>query len=714
MEENKETNTKSKETKPDSTSFSKNIVNKNRFNEGAHLVSEIKRHAPNLPQSKMSSDISSSHAQENLLEDEEEESALSQIANGVRNIKTNAQGDVSAFGQVKAAWDKIPKEVKAMIYPSLGYIAAGLGIIIIIIILIAAPAGLVQNVVSGVSSFGEKLGNFFTFQGFQTNHELVEKRETEYYETLQQVQEEFREKYQVEIDIDLITATLFYDRMMGDYNQDDTDDDNNDFEGEYTDANANSGGTDPDKAAANFYKVAKGHIKTLAKYMIIENDIYSSCSDTPSQSIDPVEEKDLAKKWGFFGGIHNLRTITNVYTYNKTFPYCEYKGDKVGYRDFFEQLETRRKELEDAGNKAELTAFLEEYYNKIEIENKVDEPDSASKNPNGNTDSSGNKRNPNNREANANQTSVQRELNEVTPMANENEGGSNQKNPNEPEVRWEMKSCSELGGVSEMDQDLGHVGCYLKDPDTVLYNASYQRESVYYYRLQEPMEKVSGLLQGKSFIENYYPEYVGEDTKEEDVKRIVDEIYSLYDMIREGSGKFTGSIGIATGEWYTWKQYDSAWKHVSLGGDPNVTLGKYGCLITSIAMQIAASGTPVSLPNFNPGTFVAAMPHAFDQNGNWLGGNTWASFAPNFKMIDQVELVGDTNVKADTIAQWISEGYYLVVRVKYNTGQHWVAITGVENGNVIMADPGDSSSTNMYSRYPETQGHNLTIKRFKG
>lgn len=709
MDQEKKTDNEAKDEKPSSASFRTNALNTNRLNGGAHLVSEIKRHAPNLPHSNENREMPLSSKGEDILDEEEEESALSQIAKGVKNAKTNLEGNVDVLAKIKTYWDKIPSFIKPMIPTILGYVAVAIAFVILIVILVAAPAGLVQNVVSGVSSFGEKLGNFFTFQGFQTDNELVAKRETEYYETLLAVQQEFREKYQVEIDIDLITATLFYNRMMGDYNVDNANDDKTETEGDA-------------QAAADFYKIAKGHIKTLARYMVIENTFESSCGDTPNQTVDPEEERDLAKVWGFFGGIHNQRKISNVYSYNESFLYCEYKGDRDGYRDLFEQIRTRRSELEDAGNEAELNAFLEQYYNKIEV-NK-EEPTPGEKNPSGGSGagdngSSSGKAPSGNQRPNTNKHQAQRQSNVIAIVEKNPNGGASDKNnaniDTSKTYRWEMKSCSELGAVIDEDGR-----CYQKDPTQIIYTASYQRESVYYYRLMEPMQLGWGLIDGKSFIEAYYPDYIGEDSKDEDVKRIVDEIYSLYDMIRSSKGRFTGnigyggSIGVATGEWYTWKQYDSAWRHVSLGGDPNVTLGQYGCLITSIAMQMVASGTPISLPNFNPGTFVAAMPQAFDRNGNWRGGNTWSSFAPNFRMTDQVELAGDTNIKADTIAKWISEGYYLVVRVKYVTGQHWVAITGVENGRVIMADPGDNTSTDMYSRYPETQGHALTIKRFRG
>ena len=44
------------------------------------------------------------------------------------------------------------------------------------------------------------------------------------------------------------------------------------------------------------------------------------------------------------------------------------------------------------------------------------------------------------------------------------------------------------------------------------------------------------------------------------------------------------------------------------------------------------------------------------------------------------------------------KGVYAAVEVKGNTGQHWVAIDGVNGSTINMMDP-SSNATDMWSRY---------------
>lgn len=582
-----------------------------------------------------------------------EDDSSSDETGGITETSIESATNVNIIDRAIAMWKKIPSFIRPIIPAIAGYVVMIIGFLLLTILIIAAPAALVQSVLSDVTTFGEKIGNLFTFKGFQTDREVAIKKENEFYEMLESTQEEFREKYNVEIDLEMITATLFYNRMLGDYTKDQLID-SDDYEEEYKEKE-DAETVSSDKELAEFYDVAKGHIKTLARYMLIENITNSSCSDKPSQTITPKTEKEMAQNWYFWGGFDNQRKIDNVYSYNKSFPYCAYKGDKPGYRNYYEQIDTRLVELQQGGSSDELADFYDQFFNK-ETEIKVID-------------------------------GVETEVETIVSK----------------------KSCSEIGGVIEEGQ------CYYKKSSDKIYTVSYQKDSVYYHRLMSPMKKVFSKYDNKTFIELYYPDYVGEETREKDIQRIVDGIYDLYEFIKKNGGinPIIGDIGVASGPWYTWKQSDAAWGQIRLGSS-SATIYWYGCLMTSIAMQMAASGTTITLPNFNPGTFVAAMPNAFDHRGNWIGGNTWASFAPNFKIIyNNISIPGDTNAKAAAIADYIRQGYYVVARVKY-TNQHWVAVTGVENGKIIMADPGGSGSTDMFLRYPETLTNSLTIKVFRG
>ena len=46
----------------------------------------------------------------------------------------------------------------------------------------------------------------------------------------------------------------------------------------------------------------------------------------------------------------------------------------------------------------------------------------------------------------------------------------------------------------------------------------------------------------------------------------------------------------------------------------------------------------------------------------------------------------------------IDQGYYVVVEVMGNTGQHWVAIDSVNGDHIFMYDPA-TQYTDLWSRY---------------
>ena len=51
-----------------------------------------------------------------------------------------------------------------------------------------------------------------------------------------------------------------------------------------------------------------------------------------------------------------------------------------------------------------------------------------------------------------------------------------------------------------------------------------------------------------------------------------------------------------------------------------------------------------------------------------------------------------------TLQGLLDQGYYVVAEVKGNTGQHWVAIDGINGSTVLMMDPA-SQSTSMWQEY---------------
>ncbi len=170
--------------------------------------------------------------------------------------------------------------------------------------------------------------------------------------------------------------------------------------------------------------------------------------------------------------------------------------------------------------------------------------------------------------------------------------------------------------------------------------------------------------------------------------------------------------GSSAGSYVGWKQTDSRWKDVVLGGgtDSSRSIGNIGCLATSISMLIAKSGAIDSLPtgntlkgNFNPGTFVEAMNRA----GGFTSGGllNWASVGkvvPNFVYDENSRqtLSGlSREAKLKAINNKISQANtYCVVEVKGGQGQHWVAVDSVSGTNIKMLDPG-SKATNLWKEY---------------
>ena len=169
------------------------------------------------------------------------------------------------------------------------------------------------------------------------------------------------------------------------------------------------------------------------------------------------------------------------------------------------------------------------------------------------------------------------------------------------------------------------------------------------------------------------------------------------------------SSSAASGNYVAWKQTDSQWSSIVLGGgtDQDRSIGKIGCLATSISMLIAKSGAVDSITNsdlkanFNPGNFVEAMNKVggFDSGGN-LQWYKVSSVVPSFSYSGTTSLSGLTKTeKLKTIKERTSQANtYCVLEVKGGQGQHWVAVDSVSNDGVKMMDPG-SKATDLWKQY---------------
>lgn len=174
------------------------------------------------------------------------------------------------------------------------------------------------------------------------------------------------------------------------------------------------------------------------------------------------------------------------------------------------------------------------------------------------------------------------------------------------------------------------------------------------------------------------------------------------------------------GEYSNWKQKTSLgapWGNVSLGC--GATINSVGCLITSIAMQIAYSGVPTgSIVDFNPGTFAQAMQAAkyIDCGGNLNSYAGISKLIPDFQFVGRIYLSGDDEKRNQTIKEYAAQGYYIVIEVrKAYGGQHWVALD-VKNSavadwkKIYIWDPASATRNTIDSKHQYKAGQFVYFK----
>ncbi|MBQ9011296.1 MAG: N-acetylmuramoyl-L-alanine amidase [Bacilli bacterium] len=212
----------------------------------------------------------------------------------------------------------------------------------------------------------------------------------------------------------------------------------------------------------------------------------------------------------------------------------------------------------------------------------------------------------------------------------------------------------------------------------------------------------------KGYIEAVYDlEGLDDETKEIRKMTIAENIIDLAHYYKAMIGVDDDTCVVqpnTSGNFSSWKQYDEKWKNEPLGGE---TLGGVGCLVTSMAIQIARSGTMVTnLPsgysNFNPGAFAKALNDngAFSTGGSFSGGG-YSGIVPNWKTGSRVSVNTSDNA---SLAQKLSaelasaaEGKYqkfILLQIHHSSSdQHWVAVDTVTSNEVTIFDPGKSGTT---------------------
>lgn len=222
----------------------------------------------------------------------------------------------------------------------------------------------------------------------------------------------------------------------------------------------------------------------------------------------------------------------------------------------------------------------------------------------------------------------------------------------------------------------------------------------------EVLTNSQGYIVSSDYMQNEQTKFVQLAAQGNDYKQILMSVYNQGSKsygasdITENSCS-NASVGcVSTGDFAGWKQCGMEWSNTPMGNSGK-TLCNIGCLVTSVSMQIAKSGVPTNIANFNPGTFVEFL----NSNGGFVsGGNfVWAGAtkaAPSFKYQGSVYVLGmSRQQKLDKLKSLVSQqGVYVVAEVKGNTGQHWVAVDSVNGNTINMLDP-SSSSTDMWGYY---------------
>lgn len=193
-----------------------------------------------------------------------------------------------------------------------------------------------------------------------------------------------------------------------------------------------------------------------------------------------------------------------------------------------------------------------------------------------------------------------------------------------------------------------------------------------------------------------------DDELDEFLDDAIGEIYDTYYVARSnsesGNGTFTDVVDPYGGDFSQWYQCNPAWGSISLGSSSN-TVCSAGCLVSSLTVQLVRSGTYIDYDflgssDLNPGTFVSRISNysAFTGGGAYIWGNSGAAqVAPNFHYKGQTKLSGSWDNKLSIISSALQNNEFLILIVR--NGNHWVAVTGIQDRKVTIVDTGGWGKT---------------------
>ena len=135
-----------------------------------------------------------------------------------------------------------------------------------------------------------------------------------------------------------------------------------------------------------------------------------------------------------------------------------------------------------------------------------------------------------------------------------------------------------------------------------------------------------------------------------------------------------------------YKQCDSRWGSEKLGTSAN-TICSAGCLMSSCSMALAGTGH-----NYNPSTLNKWL----TSNGGYASGDLLIWGAINKLGLTFEGKVGNSQIKAK-----LDQGKVVILNV--HNGGHWVLAHGYSGDNILVNDPGFSTSSYSLSQIVDGQ-----------
>jgi len=192
------------------------------------------------------------------------------------------------------------------------------------------------------------------------------------------------------------------------------------------------------------------------------------------------------------------------------------------------------------------------------------------------------------------------------------------------------------------------------------------------------------------------------------LKQFLEKKYYLegeYDFEDSGNEDFDSQP--ATGDFRKWTQCGQSWSSIVVPNS-NKTMCQIGCLITSISIQIARSGTAIVTEAINPGIAVKKFNFAAGGNLYW---HSPSNLAPNFHYYANISLIG-MNKKAivDKLTSYDPSRYYIILgvgKISRNELHHFVAFDYADKSNnkIYIMDPAGIQYSDLYERYRLYEAH---------